>query len=111
MKKFSEVEKTRGKLEGSKLHIDTILNRPINVLAFDIPKSKHNSEDCLTIQYEIEEGEGEEKKWTKHISFTGSKNLLKQVEGLGPEDFPFAAKIIKQPLDDGKRCFYKFIDP
>jgi hypothetical protein len=109
MKKFSEVEKTKGRLDGAKLHIDEILNRPIKVLTFDISNSKHNNEKCLTLQYEIEEGE--EKKWVKHISFTGSKNLLRQVEGLSPEDFPFAGKIIKQPLDDGKRCFYKLTDP
>jgi hypothetical protein len=109
MKKFSEVEKAQGKLDGSKVHLEQILNRPVRVLAFDISNSKHNSEKCLTLQYEIEEGE--DKKWAKHITFTGSKNLIKQIEGIGPEDFPFEAKIIKQPLDDGRRCFYKFIDP
>jgi retron-type reverse transcriptase len=109
MKKFSEVEKAQGKLDGSKVHLEQILNRPVRVLAFDISNSKHNAEKCLTLQYEIEEGD--DNKWAKHITFTGSKNLIKQIEGIGPEDFPFEAKIIKQPLDDGRRCFYKFIDP
>jgi hypothetical protein len=113
MKKFSEIEKTRGKLEGLKLHIDAILNRPIRLLAFEVTPSKHNAEDCLTIQYEIEEAlpEGGETRWEKHITFTGSKALIKQLEGIEPADLPVEVKIIKQAIGDGKKHFYKFIDP
>jgi retron-type reverse transcriptase len=113
MKKFSEVEKTRGKLEGAKLHIDTILNHPIRLLAFELMDSKHNAEKCLTIQYEIEEAplSGGEMAWVKHITFTGSKALIKQLDGLGPDDFPVETKIIEQVIGDGRKHFYKFTDP
>jgi retron-type reverse transcriptase len=112
MKKFSEIEKTRGKLEGLKLHIDAILNRPIRLLAFEVSPSKHNNEMCLTIQYEIEEAppEGGETRWEKHITFTGSKALIKQLEGIEPADLPVETKVIKQPIGDGRKHFYKFTD-
>jgi retron-type reverse transcriptase len=112
MKKFSEIEKSRGKLEGPKLHIDVILNRPIRLLAFELTPSKHNAEQCLTLQYEIEEAppEGGENSWVKHITFTGSKALIKQLEGIQPEDLPVETKIIKQAIGDGRKHFYKFTD-
>lgn len=117
MKKFSEIAGS-GKLEGSKLHIDQILNRTIRLQAFEVGASKHNAEKCLTIQYEIEEdvpqGDGQLKTaWVKHITFSGSQALIGQLEGTDPvEDFPVEAKIIKQPIgDDGRKHFYKFVDP
>jgi retron-type reverse transcriptase len=113
MKKFSEVEKARGKLEGAKLHIDTILNRPIRLLAFEVTDSKHNAEKCLTIQYEVEETppETSKKTWIKHITFSGSKALIKQLEGIEQSDLPVETKIIKQEIADGRKHFYKFTDP
>jgi hypothetical protein len=117
MKKFSEIEKARGRLEGAKLHIDTILNRPIRMLAFELTDSKHNAEKCLTIQYEVEEdvpgpdGGASTKGWIKHITFTGSKALIRQLDGISPDDFPVETKIIKQEIGDGRKCFYKFVDP
>jgi hypothetical protein len=112
MKKFSEIEKTRGKLEGAKLHIDTILNRPIRLLAFEITDSKHNAEKCLTLQYEVEEPpDTGTSEWVKHITFTGSKALIKQLEGIEQADFPVETKIIKQAIGDGRKHFYKFTDP
>jgi hypothetical protein len=112
MKKFSEIEKSRGKLEGLKLHIDTILNRSIRLLAFEVTPSKHNAEQCLTIQYEVEEAppEGGDMAWVKHITFTGSKALINQLEGIDASDLPVETKIIKQPIGDGRKCFYKFTD-
>lgn len=117
MKKFSEIEQGSGKMEGTKLHIDLILNRKIRLQAFEVGASKHNPEQCLTIQYEIEEdvpveGGQPKKEWVKHITFTGSKALINQLEGTVQEDFPVEAKIIKQPIGDGgKKHFYKFVDP
>lgn len=117
MKKFSEIEQGSGKMEGSKLHIDQILNRTIRLQAFEVGASKHNAEQCLTIQYEIEEDVPQEggqpiKAWVKHITFSGSKALIGQLEGTTEEDFPVEAKIIKQPIgDDGRKHFYKFVDP
>jgi hypothetical protein len=117
MKKFSEIEKARGKLEGLKLHVDAILNRPIRLIGFEVTDSKHNSGKCLTIQYEVEEdvpnpdGGASTKGWIKHITFTGSKALISQLDGIGTEDFPVETKIIKQEIGDGRKCFYKFVDP
>ena len=85
--------------------------------AFEVGASKHNAEQCLTIQYEIEEDVPQEggqpiKAWVKHITFSGSKALIGQLEGTTEEDFPVEAKIIKQPIgDDGRKHFYKFVDP
>lgn len=117
MKKFSEIEQGSGKMEGTKLHIDEILNRKIRLQAYEVGASKHNAEQCLTIQYEIEEdvpveGGQSKKEWIKHITFTGSKALINQLEGTVAEDFPVEAKIIKQPIGDGgRKHFYKFVDP
>lgn len=117
MKKFSEIETGSGKLEGTKLHIDLILGRTIRLQAFEVGQSKHNSEQCLTIQYEVEEdvpveGAPPKREWVKHITFTGSKALIDQLSGTAAEDFPVEAKIIKQPIgSDGRKHFYKFVDP
>jgi retron-type reverse transcriptase len=116
MKKFSEIETGSGKLEGSKLHIDRILNRKIRLQAYEVGQSKHNAEQCLTIQYEVEEnipveGGTPKQEWVKHITFTGSKALIDQLSGTVAEDFPVEAKIIKQPIGDGRKHFYKFVDP
>ena len=49
--------------------------------------------------------------WIKHITFTGSKALIRQLDGVELAE-PVAAKIIKQPIGtDGKRCFYSIVDP
>lgn len=123
MKKFSDIKPNQGKLTGTKYHIDTVLNREIHLTAYEISKSKINSDDMLTLQYEILEqlptGDGrfqvdDEGKpvygWVKHITFTGSKALIEQLRDVELTE-PVAAKIIRQPIGDGKRCFYKLVDP
>lgn len=127
MKKFSDlVPKTTGNLTGTKYHIDTILNREIHLTGYKLAPSKFNSDQSLTLQYEIEEplmetgpdGQGRPvidddgnpvTGWVKHISFTGSQALVRQLEGVEITE-PLRAKIIKQPIDRG-RCFYKIVDP
>lgn len=122
MKKFSDIKPKQGKLTGGKYHIDTILNREIHLTGYDISKSKYDG-DMLTMQYEIYEqledasgkvvdDEGSPVMgWVKHITFTGSKALMRQFEGVELDE-PVAAKIIKQPIgSDGKRCFYSIVDP
>lgn len=122
MKKFSDIKPKQGKLTGGKYHIDTILNREIHITAFDVSQSKYDGE-MLTLQYEIyEQMEDEQGKviddegnpvmaWIKHITFTGSKALIRQLDGVELAE-PVAAKIIKQPIGtDGKRCFYSIVDP
>lgn len=122
MKKFSDIKPKQGKLTGGEYHIDTILNREIHITAFDVSQSKYDGE-MLTLQYEIyEQMEDEQGKviddegnpvmaWIKHITFTGSKALIRQLDGVELTE-PVAAKIIKQPIGtDGKRCFYSIVDP
>lgn len=122
MKKFSDIKPNQGKLTGGKYHIDAILNREIHITGFDISQSKYEG-DMLTLQYEIyeqmEDGQGKVidddgqpvMAWVKHITFTGSKALIRQLDGVELTE-PVAAKIIKQPIGaDGKRCFYSIVDP
>jgi retron-type reverse transcriptase len=116
MKKFSEVATVRGRLEGSKLHIDAVINRNIRLLCFDVSKSKHNNDSCLTLQYEVEEkiaapDGAERREWVKHISFTGSKNLIRQLEGIPADALPIEAMVIKQQIGDTGKFFYKLTDP
>ncbi len=127
MKKFSDlVPKTTGNLTGTKYHIDTILNREIHLTGYKLAPSKFNNDQSLTLQYEIEEqltetgADGQSRPvidddgnavtgWVKHITFTGSQALIRQLEGVEITE-PLRAKIIKQPIDRG-RCFYKIVDP
>ncbi len=127
MKKFSELVPAKsGNLTGTKYHIDAILNREIHLTGYTVAPSKHNSEPCLTLQYEIEEAlteimqdgtsrpviddEGNTVKgWVQHITFTGSQALIRQLEGVEITE-PLRAKIIKQPIERN-RCFYKIVDP
>lgn len=128
MKKFSDlVPKTTGNLTGTKYHIDAILNREIHLTGYKLAPSKHNSEPCLTLQYSIEEPltetgpDGQSRPViddagqpvtdrVEHITFTGSQALIRQLEGVEITE-PLRAKLIKQPIGDGKRCFYKLVDP
>ena len=127
MKKFSDlVPKTTGNLTGTKYHIDAILNREIHLTGYKLAPSKFNNDQSLTLQYEIEEqltetgADGQNRPvidddgnavtgWVKHITFTGSQALIRQLEGVEITE-PLRAKIIKQPIDRG-RCFYKIVDP
>lgn len=122
MKKFSDIKPKQGKLTGSKYHIDQILNKEIHITGFDVSQSKYDGE-LLTLQYEIYEQVTDEQGgviddagnpvmgWVKHITFTGSKALMRQLDGVEISE-PVAAKIIKQPIGtDGKRCFYAITDP
>ena len=119
MKEWTEVKKTGTTLTGSKLHIDTILNRELHVQAVDIKPSSRNDGNCLTIQYEIfeqlknKDGEllwKDEAKtaalmgWVQHITFTGSRKLEEDFTGVDFSE-PVRCQIIRQPLEKGY-CFY-----
>lgn len=128
MKKFSDlVPKTTGNLTGTKYHIDAILNREIHLTGYKLAPSRYNDDQSLTLQYEIEEQltekgpDGQSRPviddegkpvtgWVEHITFTGSQALIRQLEGVEITE-PLRAKLIKQPIADGKRCFYKLVDP
>lgn len=106
-----------GNLTGTKYHIDQIVNREIHLKGYKVAPSKYEG-DALTLQYEIEEplagvidDDGKPVTgWVEHITFTGSKALMRQLEGVEITE-PLRAKIIKQPIDNGRRCFYKIVDP
>lgn len=116
MKKFSEIRKGQGKLLGEKLHLDAILNKVIQLTAYEVSKSKYRG-DCLTIQYilmedvELPNNGGIAKAGEKHISFTGSEALMELLKDTTQEDYPCLGKIIKQPTKDGGNCFYTIVDP
>lgn len=122
MKKFSDlVPKQAGNLTGVKYHIDEILNREIHLKGFTVKPSKYEDE-VLTLQYDIEEQLKDDNgpvidddgnpvtDWVEHITFTGSKALIRQLDGVKITE-PLRAKIIKQPIQEGRRCFYKIVDP
>lgn len=129
MKKFSDlVPKSAGNLTGTKYHIDEILDREIHLKGYKVGPSRHNSDPCLTLQYDVEEPlmetgpDGQPRPviddegkpvtgWVEHISFTGSQALIRQLDGVEITE-PLRAKIKKQPIPGpGKRCFYKIVDP
>lgn len=115
MKKFSDVQKHVGNLEGSKVRLDDILGRVLQLTGFHVAPS-HFRDDCLTLQFKIEEDVqlpdgGTGREWVRHVCFTGSNALINQLEEveIDPADPPYC-KIIKQQLEGG-RCFYKIVDP
>lgn len=128
MKKFSElVPKSAGNLTGTKYHIDAILGREIHLTGYKLAPSKYNDGQSLTLQYSILEpvmetgpdgvqravidDEGQPvADWVEHITFTGSQALIRQLDGVEITE-PLRAKIIKQPIGSGQRCFYKIVDP
>lgn len=122
MKKFSEIVPAKsGNLTGTKYHIDKILNLEIHLKGYSVKPSKYEG-DALTLQYEIYEQLSDNNGlvidddgnpvmgWVEHITFTGSKALMGQLNGVEIME-PIRAKIIKQPIDNGRRCFYKLVDP
>ncbi|NCB43802.1 MAG: RNA-dependent DNA polymerase [Clostridia bacterium] len=116
MRKFSEIRKTPGKLDGDKIHIDKILDKTIRITGYEITESKYKGE-CLTLQFMIEEDVNKEdgsteKEWMKYICFTGSEALINVFKETNAEDYPVEAKIVKQIIKSGKgNFFYNVVDP
>ena len=89
IKRFSDFAEEDGPLEGDKVKVETILNQEILILGYKVKKSKYkkeNSEQCLTVQFEIDE--------QKKIFFTGSNVLMDQIEKYAGE-IPFLATVKK----------------
>lgn len=108
---------------GDKLHIDAIIGREIHLLRTQVTPSKVNDGSCLKFQYEIEEQLRDESGqlrvdangqpvmgWVLHITFTGSKTLAEDMDGLELDE-PVRAKVIKQQCKGNNRCFYRLVDP
>lgn len=88
-KHFSDFAEEDGPLEGDKAKIESILNQEILIIGYKIKKSKYKKagmEQCLTVQFEIDEH--------KKIFFTGSNVLIDQLEKY-KDNLPFYTKIKK----------------
>jgi len=73
---------------GDKIKISKILNREITVIAAKIVNSNYEGKGKrLDIQIELNS--------TKHIIFTGSTGLIKAIEQIPTEGYPFTTTIIQ----------------
>jgi RNA-directed DNA polymerase len=73
-------------MQGEKIKISKLLGKEITVKNFKLTDSKfENAKHCLSIQIELA---GENK-----VIFTGSQYLLKQIEQVGKDNFPFETVI------------------
>lgn len=73
---------------GEKKTIDKVLNTEIVVVDYKIEDSKIKAgTKCLHLQ--IEQGN------TRHVVFTGSNNLMAQIQQVPKEEFPFKTTITK----------------
>lgn len=94
MKKFNEFNiKTPAKgFIGEKIKIFKVLDKEIEVHAFDLNDSKvykeKGTKKCLSLQIKIN---GEFR-----IIFTGSIGLIEQTQQVPENEFPFVATIIKE---------------
>lgn len=115
MKKFSDVSKKQGNFEGTKLKIESIFGKEVQLLGFQVGDSRYKG-DCLTLHFKIQEPvkqpDGtEQTEWVQHICFTSSEHLIKQLDGveIDPDDPPHC-KIIRQETGTD-RGFFKIVDP
>lgn len=77
-------------LDGEKVKIDNLLNKPIIILKFKIRKSKYenNSPRCVTVQFREEDNE------IPRIFFSGSNVIIDLLNKYG-EHVPFRTTIKK----------------
>ena len=85
--RFSDFSEEVVALDGKKKGINDILNKEILITDYRVCESKYKEDTYITLQFEIEED--------KHIIFSGSKVLQKQLEKYG-DNIPFIATIVKR---------------
>jgi hypothetical protein len=73
---------------GDKISIDRLLNKPITVITYKIEKSKFKTTECLHLQLEVDN--------QKRVMFIGSSNLIKMIEQVPKDKFPFNTMIVKE---------------
>lgn len=86
-----QITSSQKQFTGDKIDIDRIMNKEIVVADYKVEPSKFinkGSNKCLTIQIEYDS--------IKRIVFTGSANLINQLEQIPKDGFPFRATIIKE---------------
>lgn len=93
MKEFRQfgIKSDSQRFVGEKVRIHKILNVKITVIDFCIRESKFQkggSEKCLYMQIEVD--------GTKHVVFTGSRNLMDVIQKVQKTDFPFTTTIVKE---------------
>ena len=86
MKRFSDFAEEHRPLEGDKVKIDSILNQEIEIINYNVKKSKYKENDYLTLQFKI--------NGSLNIMFTGSGVLVNQLKKY-EEEIPFVAEIKK----------------
>lgn len=92
IKKFNQlgiVPPTKG-FEGDKISLESILDKNIKVLAFELKASKFEkgNDNCLYLQIELNQ--------EKRVFFSGSGNLMEIIKLVNKNDFPFETIITKQ---------------
>lgn len=93
LKKFSDfsIVVPENQFSGEKIRIAKLLNKKIIVLNYRITDSKFKEEGVknrLDIQLELND--------EKYILFTGSNVLMKMIEQVSKESFPFETVITKE---------------
>ncbi|MDX9690528.1 MAG: hypothetical protein RBT70_08750 [Alphaproteobacteria bacterium] len=91
-KRFSEFAdlSERPVMDCDKVSMQSVLNKEIKVINYRVKNTKFSyskNDQCLTIQFETEEGE-------RKVIFTGSAVLIDQIERY-KEHLPFYATIVK----------------
>jgi len=77
-KRFADFAEERQPLDGEKTKIDSVLNREILVIGYNVSRSrydKNTSGKCVTIQFELDD--------ERRILFSGSDVLIEQFEKYG----------------------------
>jgi len=89
MKDFAEFGITVKKsFVGTKIYIESILEKAIIIEFFDIrPSRKNDGSECLYMQIRLE--------GVDHVVFSSSTFLMDTLRKLEETDFPFQAKIIR----------------
>ena len=93
MKKFSDFNITviSKAFTGEKIKMVKILNKPIEVVNYEINESKYREKGngkCLYIQIKLKD--------ELHVVFTGSTSLMEQIQQVPKDEFPFIATIIQE---------------
>jgi len=99
MNKFSEFAENENSplMDGKKVTLVAIINRPIIVLKYRIKNTKFEdakNSHCLTVQFEYADENGEQKDGEHFVFFSGSSVLMEQLETY-KEKIPFSATIKK----------------
>jgi hypothetical protein len=99
MNKFSDFadQENNPLMDGKKVGLDAIINKPIIVLKYRIKDTKFDDAKnprCLTVQFEYATEEGEPTNGEHFVFFSGSTVLMEQLETY-KDKIPFSATVKK----------------